>query len=116
MVMVDGEVKSQELETLYEIGRQHYNLSVEEINHYITSACTIILVPETLKEKVQVLYQMAQIAWADHTIDDTEVALLRRYVIRFGFEPDNAEGIAKYLISEVQNNHSFDEVFNAINA
>lgn len=114
MVMADGIVSAKELETLYRIGRENYHLSSEEINKAIVSSGTSFIVPESAEERVKILYEMAEIAWADGEIDTTEKNLLQRYTVRLGFKEENAEAIANFMLQQVKEGKSFDEVRNAI--
>ncbi len=115
MIMADGIVSTQELETLYRIGQEKYQLSLEEINQYVLSAGTSFVVPESVEDRIRVLYQIAEIAWADEVIDPTERKLLKRYVLRFGFLEDNADDITELLLSSVQEGISVEEILSTIN-
>ncbi len=115
MIMADGIVSAQELETLYRIGQEKYQLSLEEINQYVLSAGTSFVVPESVEDRIRVLYQIAEIAWADELIDPTERKLLKRYVLRFGFLEDNADDITELLLSSVQEGISVEEILSTIN-
>ncbi len=116
MVMADGIVSAKELETLYRIGRENYNLTSEEINNCVVSAGSSYAAPEYVTDKIKVLYEMAEIAWADGMIDETEIQLLKRYAIRMGFLEENAEEISNFMITQVQNRISFDDVIKSINS
>ncbi|MBO7559206.1 MAG: TerB family tellurite resistance protein [Bacteroidaceae bacterium] len=114
MVMADGIVEAKELETLYRIGRNCYHLSPEEINKIVVSAGTSFDAPTKLEDRVSILYEMAEIAWADGEIDKTEKALLERYAVRFGFKEENAEEIANYMLQQVKDGVSQKEVVDQI--
>jgi len=85
MVLADGVVDVKELEVLYRIGRENYELTPEEINTMIVGAGTSVPSFETLNDKLELLYQMAEIAWADGKIENTERNLMTKYATRFGF-------------------------------
>lgn len=102
MVMADGIVEAKELETLYRIGLENYHLTAEEINKYIVSAGTSFIAPERMEDRIGILYEMAEIAWADGEVDDTERSLLARYVVRLGFMEEYAEGIADFMLQQVK--------------
>lgn len=114
MVMADGVVEAKELETLYRIGRENYHLTPEEINQYVLSAGTSFVAPNRLEERVSILYELAEIAWADGQIDDTEKSLLTRYAIRLGFKKENADNIADFMLEQVNNGISQDDVIKQI--
>lgn len=114
MIMADGIVVAKELETLYRIGRENYNLTPDEINQYIVSSGTSFIVPESVEERIRILYELSEIAWADGAIDSTEKNLLHRYVIRLGFLEENAENIVTFLLEQVKNGISLEEVLKEI--
>lgn len=114
MVMADGIVEATELETLYRIGRENYNLTPEEINKNVVSAGTSFIVPDKMEDKISILYEMAEIAWADGEIDETEKSLLARYAVRVGFKEENAGDIAEFMLQKVSEGVSKKEVVNQI--
>ena len=114
MVMADGIVEAKELETLYRIGRENYHLTPEEINKNVVSAGTSFVAPDKIEDRIAILYEMAEIAWADGEIDDTEKSLLARYAIRLGFKEENADEIADFMLQNVKDEVSKDQVINLI--
>ena len=114
MVMADGVVEAKELETLYRIGRESYHLTPEEINQCVVSAGTSFVAPDRLEDRISILYEMAEIAWADGQIDDTEKSLLARYAIRLGFKEENANNIADFMLEQVNNGISQNDVIKRI--
>ena len=114
MVMADGIVEAKELESLYRIGREKYHLTTEEINKNVVSAGTSYVAPEKMEDRISILYEMAEIAWSDSDIDDTEKSLLARYAIRLGFKEENAEDIAEYMIQQIKEGVSQKDVIDHI--
>lgn len=114
MVMADGVVEAKELETLYRIGRENYHLTPEEINTNVVSAGTSFVAPEKMDERISILYEMAEIAWADGQIDDTEKSLLARYAVRLGFKEENASDIADFMLQQVREGMSQKDVIQKI--
>ena len=114
MVMADGVVEAKELETLYRIGRENYHLTPEEINANVVSAGTSFVVPANVEDRIGILYEMTEIAWADGEVDKTEHALISRYAIRLGFKEENADDIADYMIQQVKEGISRTDVINQI--
>ena len=114
MVMADGIVEAKELETLYRIGRENYHLTPEEINETVLTAGTSFVAPSRMEDRISILYEMAEIAWADGEIDKTEHSLLSRYAVRLGFKEENADGIADYMLQQVKDGVSLDDVVEQI--
>jgi len=114
MVIADGVVEAKELETLYRIGRENYHLTSEEINKNVVTAGTSFVAPEKMEDRISILYEMAEIAWADGIIDDTEKSLLAKYALRLGFQEENADDIAEYMLHQVKEGVTLAEVINQI--
>ena len=114
MVMADGVVEAKELETLYRIGHENYHLTSEEINQTVVSAGSSFVAPDSVAERIGILYELAEIAWADGRIDDTERLLVKRYAVRLGFKEENAENISEFMFQQVQNGVGRDETIKEI--
>lgn len=114
MVIADGVVEAKELEALYRIGLETYKLTPDEINKYVVSAGSSFIMPDKMEDRVSILYEMAEIAWADGVIDKTEKDLLSRYAIRLGFKDENADDIAEFMLQQVKAGISKDDVINSI--
>lgn len=114
MVLADGIVEAKELEHLYRIGKENYHLSEEEINKSVVSAGTSFVAPDRMEDRISILYEMAEIAWADNQIDDTEKAMLARYAVRLGFKEENAIGITEFMLQEVKDGVEENDVLSKI--
>lgn len=114
MVLADGVIDARELEALYRIGTEQYGLTQSEIIETVRNAGSSFIVPSTLEGKVRFLFNMAQIAYADGVIDSSERDLLKKYIAKMGFEEENVESIADFLLDAAQNGMSPDELIHLI--
>ena len=114
MVVADGVIDARELETLYRIGRDNYGLSANEISQAVTEAGATFPLPTDLKSQVNLLYEMAIIAWADGIIEDSEKHLLKSYALKMGFKEENLDEIVDFLLLRAKYNTPFDKVLNEI--
>ena len=103
MILADGVIDAKELEMLYKIGTDSYGLSPTEITQTVRDAGSSFVVPQLLSDKITLLYEMAQIAWADGSIDPEEIHLLRKYTLKMGFEELNVNEIVDLLLFSVKN-------------
>lgn len=110
MILADGVIDAREMKTLYKIGMEDYGLSTEEINSAVQEQGTSFKFPTTIEGKVKFLYHMCVIAWADGVIDETEKNMVQKYAIRMGFDENNAEQIADYLLQQVKDNVCVDDI------
>ena len=110
MIVADGDVAISELNELYRIAREDYDLSQEEIEKAILSGGSAFYIPETTEEKIKYLYDLALIASADNVIADAEKVLLKKYAKKFGFLDENTDEIVNILLEYAQEKKSIDEL------
>lgn len=114
MVLADGVIDIKELETLYRIGREHYNVSADEINQAIRESGTSFIMPENLESKIRLLYNLTEIALADGVLDVTEKNLLKRYAKRMNFLDENIDDIVDWMVEKVKGKEPIEQVFKEI--
>jgi hypothetical protein len=114
LALSDGYLDFKELQTMYDIGVEH-GITPEQINQLVLTANIAPKVPEAIGEKVECLYDLTRMAWADGKIAQEERDIIKKCVIRYGFLPENAEGIVDYFIESVKQNKSKTDILNEIN-
>ena len=115
MVMADGIVHPKEMETLYRIGLEKYGLSQEEIMENVLSSGSSSMIPDLPEERIAVLYEMAEIAWADGELDESERNMLRRYATLYGINEENIDELVDFLLDQAKNGVSEEDVINELN-
>lgn len=115
MILADGIIDAREMETLYRIGRETYGIPADDINNAIRESGISFLIPETLNEKISLLYHLAEIALSDEDLDETEKTLLRKYALRMGFLEKNANEIVGWLLEQVRHKKTLEQVLREIN-
>lgn len=113
MAVSDNDFDPRELQTLYSIGVER-GISPETINQVVLTTGIAPAVPESLEEKVAYLYDLTRMAWADGVIEDEEKAMLKKYILRFGFKAENAEGIMKYFLAKVKEGATIENIINEL--
>lgn len=114
LALSDGYLDFKELQTLYDIGVER-GITPEQINQWVLTANIAPKVPETLSEKVECLYDLTRMAWADGKIAQEERDIIKKCVVRYGFLEENATGIVDYFIKSVKDNKSKTDILNEIN-
>lgn len=115
MILADGIIDAREMEALYRIGRETYGIPADDINNAIRESGISFLIPETLNEKISLLYHLAEIALSDEDLDETEKTLLRKYALRMGFLEKNANEIVGWLLEQVRHKKTLEQVLREIN-
>jgi uncharacterized tellurite resistance protein B-like protein len=115
MLLADAEVHPKELELLYEIGKEKGGISEEEIQRAIFSPNTLVSL-ETLNDegRIEYLYNLSRIAWADGYINDKEKEILEDASKRLGFAEENTTEIAEFLLDQAKEKIPFEKVLQTI--
>jgi uncharacterized tellurite resistance protein B-like protein len=114
MALSDTEVDTAELEMLYTIGEEK-GVSRSEIDEVVIRPDTIKFTsPATILEKIESLFDLARIAWADGKIDENEERVMKMFCTKFGFEKENIPIIIQFLLDEANKGTSKDEIFKIV--
>ena len=104
LALSDGYLDFKELQTLYDIGVER-GITPEQINQWVLTANIAPKVPETLSDKVECLYDLTRMAWADGKIANEEREVIKKCAVRYGrFMDGNADGIVDYFIESIKEN------------
>ena len=115
MLLADAEVHPNELELLYQIGKEKGGISEEDIQRAIFSPNTIISLDSLSDDdRIEYLYNLSRIAWADGKIDDKEKAILQDASKRLGFAEENSGEISEFLLEQAKEKKSIEEVLQTI--
>ena len=115
MLLADAEVHPNEIEQLYLIGKEKGGISENEIQQAIFSPNTLVSL-ESLNddERIEYLYNLARIAWADGRIDGKELEILREVSKRLGFAEENAVEITEFLLEQAKEKKAFELILQTI--
>jgi uncharacterized tellurite resistance protein B-like protein len=114
MVLADTKIELSELAMLYSIGEE-YGITKEDIASLLLDTDSRNdYIPNTLTEKVDVLFDLARIAWSDGIVDNSEKELMSLYAKKFDFKDENISTIVQFLLDEVQKGTTKEEVLNFI--
>jgi len=116
MLLADAEVHPSELELLYQIGKEKGGISESEIQQLLFSPNNAFVSSDCLsdEERIEYLYNLARIAWADGKIEDKEKEVLQEASKQLGFDEENVTVISEFLLEQVKENKSFEEVLYTI--
>jgi uncharacterized tellurite resistance protein B-like protein len=101
VAMSDGIINEAEqaflerLATRLEINEHDFKAIVKDYKSHPINA------PHSYELRLERLYDLARMVWADHIEGENQVALLERLCIGLGFHPDNVKYIADKALSLV---------------
>ena len=115
MLLADAEVHPNELEVLYQIGREKGGITESEIQQALFSPNMVISL-DTLDDdgRIEYLFNLARIALADGKVDEKEIEILEDASKRLGFAEENAHFITEFLLEQAKAKTPFTEVLQTI--
>lgn len=104
-----------EVAFLKEFGRKR-GVSEEEIEHFLMNPTQFDQeVPESLDERIECLYHLARMIWADGRKTSEETDMLRRFCKTFGFLDENIIAVADFLLKRAEEGAPVEEVVREAN-
>lgn len=113
MAFSDDNFDSSELKMLYLFAKER-GVSQEQLQQILINPIEETDVPETLNDKIDYLYDLAQMIWADNVITVDEKNTLIKYCKIFGFLDENVVELADYLLECAQKGLSKEDIINQI--
>ncbi|MXS72679.1 hypothetical protein [Chryseobacterium binzhouense] len=115
MAICDEDFSPLELKMLYKSAEER-GISQKNLDEILLNPINSKnLIPENLDEKVEYLYDLTAMIWADGIVSPNEYSALQKYVLMFGFLEENVNDIVDYFIEAVKNGKTKTEIINALN-
>ncbi len=110
MAVCDDDFSAPELKMLYRCAEER-GISPKNLDEILMNPINLkSWVPQTIEEKVDYLYDLTTMIWADDTVSPDEYSALQKYVIMFGFLEENTTAIVDYLIEAVKTGKNKSEI------
>ncbi|KAA0129746.1 hypothetical protein FY557_03275 [Chryseobacterium sp. SN22] len=110
MAVCDDDFSALELKMLYRCAEER-GISPKNLDEILMNPINLkSWVPKTIEEKVDYLYDLTAMIWADGTVSQNEYSALQKYVVMFGFLEENATAIVDYLIEAVKTGKNKSEI------
>lgn len=102
MAICDDDFSALELKMLYKCAEER-GIPSKNLDEILLNPINLkSLVPQTIEEKVDYLYDLTVMIWADGIVSPNEYSTMQKYVVMFGFLEENATAIVDYLIEAVR--------------
>ena len=109
VAMLDGELTEKEQETLLRISVK-LDITPQEYRQILDNPILFPIQPaHTTEERLQRLFELFKLIYADHYMDSAEQKLILRYAIGMGCTSEKAEAIIKRSISIFQGGLDFED-------
>lgn len=102
MAICDDDFSTLELKMLYKCAEER-GIPPKNLDEILLNPINFkSLVPQTIEEKVDYLYDLTVMIWADGVVSPNEYSAMEKYVLMFGFLQENVKAIVDYLITSVK--------------
>ncbi len=114
MSAVDGKIDDAEWKIIEKVAEK-YGFDEEALKYLKKNYENYSLdTPFSLEERIQQLYDLTRLAFADGHLEFKELRLLLRSVLGLGFPPDKAESVFEAAVNSVKNNEPKEKFFAVI--
>ena len=103
-----------EMQMLYKFAEER-GITENQLNDILLHPSHEATIPDILDERVEYLYDLALMIWADRKVTEDEYITLKKYCKRFEFLEENITELADYLLACAKNNMSKDELIKSVN-
>ncbi|MCJ8152938.1 hypothetical protein MKJ01_04065 [Chryseobacterium sp. SSA4.19] len=112
MAICDDDFSPLELKMLYKSAEER-GIPQKKLDEILLNPINSkLLVPETIEEKVEYLFDLTVMIWADGVVSENEYTALKKYIAMFGFVEENVKDIADYFIEAVKQGKTKTDILN----
>jgi uncharacterized tellurite resistance protein B-like protein len=115
MAFSDDNFDVLEMQMLYNFAEER-GLSKEQLNEILLNPSHDTSIPESLELRVEYLYDLAVMIWADERVTDDEYITLKKYCKKFEFLDENISELADYLLESAKKGVSKEDIIKDINS
>ncbi|MDX1828754.1 MAG: hypothetical protein R3342_04325 [Lutibacter sp.] len=113
MAFSDDNFDVLELQMLYSFAQQR-GVSEDQLNHILLHPTNDVSIPKTLEKRIEYLYDLALMIWADGKETEDERNTLKKYCRRFEFLNENIDELASYLLTRAKEGVKKEDIINDI--
>ncbi len=114
MAICDDSFSKLELKMLYRFAEERGITSKNLDELLLNPIGSKNILPNLLEEKIDYLYDLTVMIWADERIDDNERSALEKYIKLFGFVDSNVVEIADYFLNSVKTGKTKNDIINEL--
>lgn len=115
LAAVDGEINSEEQAILERLARK-LDISEEDYHQVMKEPNSFpINPPNTTEKRLERLYDLLNVIFADHEMDHEEEFLLKKYAVALGFSSESSNDIIKRSVEILGRRLSLDDYLYLLN-
>lgn len=109
IALSDDNFSHFEMQLLYKFAEER-SISKIDLDEILTGYSGEVTIPESLEKRIEYLYDLAMMIWADGIISEDEKITLKKYIKKFEFLEENVEELSSYLLKSAQENKSKEKI------
>lgn len=114
IAFADDNFDALEMQMLYKFAEER-GLTRDQLNDILLNPSHNSAIPKSLEKRVEYLYDLAIMIWADEKVTEDEYITLKKYCSKFEFLDENISELADYLLESAKNGLSKEEILKTIN-
>ncbi|WP_300436612.1 hypothetical protein [Christiangramia sp.] len=114
IALSDENFNHMEMQLLYNFAEER-GVSKTDLDSILTGSIGEVTIPETLEERIEYLYDFAQMIWADEKITEDEMNAFKKYCKKFEFLDENVEELTTYLLDNAKQRNSLSKILEELN-
>ena len=115
MAFSDDNFDVLEMQMLYKFAEER-GISKEQLNEILLHPSHDSSNPDSIEKRVEYLYDLAVMIWADKEVTDDEYITLKKYCKKFEFLDDNITELADYLLNCAKKEIPKEEIIKSVNS
>tara|TARA_R110000823_G_C15952948_1_gene502501 strand:- start:38621 stop:39013 length:393 start_codon:yes stop_codon:yes gene_type:complete len=115
MAFSDDNFDRLEMQMLYNFAEQR-GLTKEQLNEILLNPSHDTAIPESVEARVEYLYDLAVMIWADEVVTEDEYVTLKKYCQKFEFLEENITELTDYLLEAAKKKLPKEKIIQAINS
>jgi hypothetical protein len=113
MAFSDDNFDVLEMQMLYKFAAER-GVTEDELNNILLHPSHNSVIPESLNDRVEYLYDLAKMIWADNIVTEDERNTLEKYCLKFGFVEEYIANLSEFLLDKAKSGLSKKELLELI--
>ncbi len=115
MAITDDNFSPLELKMLYQFAEDR-NIPTNELDKILLTTTDKLVIPENVEKRIEYLYDLARMIWADGIVTEDEKVTLKKYCRKFEFIDENIDELSEYLLDSVEKGLTIKDIINQLNS
>lgn len=113
MAFSDDNFDVLELQMLHNFAKDR-GVSKEDLEKILLEPSQVSTIPTKIEKKIEYLYDLAIMIWADGVVTDDEVNTLKKYCLKFGFLKENIADLSDFLLKKAKEKTNKEDLIQQI--